>query len=317
MQKIASVLFVVLSLVLLTISPSHAADEKSDRLLLTKLFVGHDNYTRHETLLSEEKTDYSRIRRTNIKGERFFFNDYYIESPGNRKVMKRRVALPFTSSMVTNNTPPSMINNISFDFLNTKNTHSFDFSLSDLTLPKSLGMAAQMGAAFLTNLTMHEFGHEVVANHVDAEGTQLNFFKKQGGQFFLGTSKVQHMDSRSKLPYTMGGEFFVDLTFEHALQDYRENPNTYNKSLLLYSGTDFLWYCFYVFYISSDNPAYDPITISKETGISRDTLFSVALAKTILNAYRVYSGQDRVIPYFTVDKYSAGLNIMIPFDFGT
>jgi hypothetical protein len=114
----------------------------------------------------------------------------------------------------------------------------------------------------------------------------------------------------------MGGEFFADLTFEHALQDYRKKPNAYNRYLLLYSGTDFLWYCFYAFYLSNDNPSYDPITISKETGISREMLFSIALAKTLLNAYRIYSGQDKVIPYFTVNKYSASLNIMIPFEIG-
>jgi hypothetical protein len=115
----------------------------------------------------------------------------------------------------------------------------------------------------------------------------------------------------------MGGEFFADLTFEHALRDYRSNPNSYNKTLLITSGADFVWYCLYAFYLSGGNSAYDPITISEETGLSHDTLFSIALAKTLINGYRVYSGNDTLVPYFRVDRYSTSLNFIIPFDIGS
>lgn len=213
------------------------------------------------------------------------------------------------------NLPDTLVNNISYDFSSDKFERTAKHSL--FGMPSGLGDILQMGAAFLTNLAVHEFGHEVIAHYVDAEGSELNFFHKSGGDFFLGMSHVDSIDSRSNLSYTMGGEFFADMTFEHALKAYRKNPNTYNKSLLMTSGTDFLWYCFYSFYVVEDNPAYDPITISKETGLSRDALFSVALAKTLVNAYRVYSGEDRVVPYFKVDKHSASLNFMIPFDIGS
>jgi hypothetical protein len=193
------------------------------------------------------------------------------------------------------NVPHAIVNAVVYDFSNDRINKS-----SSLELPSSMTDVLQIGAAFFTNLAAHEFGHEVVAHYVGAEGSRLNFFNEQDGNFFLGTSSVEKIDNKSKLPYTMGGEFFADLTFEHALQDYRQKPNAYNRSLLVYSGTDFLWYCFYAFYLSNDNPAYDPITISQETGISREMLFSIALAKTLLNAYRIYSGQDKVIPYFTV-----------------
>jgi hypothetical protein len=212
------------------------------------------------------------------------------------------------------NVPESLVNNISYDFSSDGFKRTARHSL--FGMPSGLTDILQAGAAFLTNLALHEFGHEVVANYVDAEGSQLNFFNKSGGDFFLGTSHVDSIDSRSNLSYTMGGEFFADMTFEHALKSYRKNPNTYNKSLLLSSGTDFLWYCFYSFYVAEDNPAYDPITISKETGISREMLFSVVLAKTLVNAYRVYSGEDIIVPYFKVDRHSASLNVMIPFDIG-
>jgi hypothetical protein len=115
----------------------------------------------------------------------------------------------------------------------------------------------------------------------------------------------------------MGGEFFADLTFEHALKSFRHNPNTYNKALLVTSGADFAWYCLYAFYLSGPNPSYDPITISEETGISRNALFSIALAKTLINVYRVYTGNDTLVPYFRVDKYSTSLNFIIPFDIGS
>jgi len=213
------------------------------------------------------------------------------------------------------NVPQQLVNSITYDFSfkGKRASAGLDF----IEWPSKFSDALQIGAAFLTNLAVHEFGHEVVANNVGAEDSKLNFFKKSGGNFFLGTSTVSNIDQGSILPYAMGGEFFADLTFEHALQGYRNSPNTYNRSLLLISGTDFLWYCFYAFYVSNDNPSYDPITISKETGISKDMLFSVALAKTLANAYRIYSGQDKIVPYFKVDRSSASLNFMIPLDIGS
>lgn len=104
-----------------------------------------------------------------------------------------------------------------------------------------------------------------------------------------------------------------DLVFEHTLQNYRKKPTLYNKSLLFFSAMDFLWYSAYAFYLSEGHSGFDPIVVSNQTGISEDIIFSIALAKTMMNAYRVYSGQDKVIPYFTVDKHSAYVNIAIAF----
>jgi hypothetical protein len=112
----------------------------------------------------------------------------------------------------------------------------------------------------------------------------------------------------------MGGEFFADLTFEHALRDYRNKPTTFNKSLMLASGGDFLWYCIYAYYLSEGHQNFDPISVSEKTGLPRDTIFSIVAAKTMVNAYRAYSGQDKIIPYFSVDKYSASLNVIIPIE---
>lgn len=183
-----------------------------------------------------------------------------------------------------------------------------------IEIPSTPADIIMIGAAFFTNIAVHEVGHEVVAQHVGATGSKLDFFQTRNGQFFLGTSSVENINSNSILPYTMGGEFFADLTFEHALQDYRKRPNMYNQALLVSSGIDFAFYCFYAFYASEDHPEYDPVTISEETGLSRDHLFSIVLAKTMINAYRVYSGEDRVIPYFSVDRHSAMLNLAFPFE---
>lgn len=184
----------------------------------------------------------------------------------------------------------------------------------DLEFLSSTNGIVQMGAAFLTNLFLHEFGHEVVANYVGATGTRLDFFKREDEQFFLGTSTVETIDDDSMLPYAMGGEFFADLTFEHALQDYRKKPSTFNKSLMLASGGDFLWYCFYAFYMSDGHQNFDPVHVRDRTGLSENTILSIVAAKTVINAYRAYSGEDIIIPYFSVDKYSASLNIIIPFE---
>jgi hypothetical protein len=151
-------------------------------------------------------------------------------------------------------------------------------------------------------------------NYVDAKGTKLDFFKREGDQFFLGTSSVEEIDDRSLLPYAMGGEFFADLTFEHALRDYRKKPSTFNKSLMLASGGDFLWYCLYAYYLSEGHQNFDPVSVSEKTGLPRDTIFSIVAAKTMVNAYRAYSGNDIIIPYFSVDKYSASLNVIIPLE---
>lgn len=212
-------------------------------------------------------------------------------------------------SYITNqNVPRSIVNDITIDFSTRKNSKPFN-----MDFPSKVSDVLVIGSAFMTNLVMHEFGHAIVAGQVGASGNSVGFFKQQNGSFFLGTSTVSHIEPESRLPYVMGGEFFADLTFEQALKEYRKSPSIYNRSLLLFSGTDFLFYCIYAFSTDSENTSYDPVTISQETGISKGALISLVLAKTMLNAYRIHSGEDRVVPYFTVDNNSAALNFAIPF----
>lgn len=305
---------ILLTLTVLTASSISFAQDINQRESVDEEALLNDNDSRRQIHAGENKTaELSLADYGNVTSERFSL--YREIKEKNMNVRGENIYVTNNSGMDLYNVPQSLINNITYDFpYNGKRSSAGrDF----IEWPSKLSDALQIGAAFLTNLAVHEFGHEIVADNVGAEDSQVNFFKKSGGNFFLGTSTVSNIEDESVLPYAMGGEVFADLSFEHALQGYRNSPNTYNKSLLFISGTDFLWYCFYAFYISNDNPSYDPITISKETGISRDMLFSVALAKTIANAYRIYSGQDKIVPYFKVDRTSASLNFMIPVDIGS
>lgn len=167
-----------------------------------------------------------------------------------------------------------------------------------------------IGLAFLTNLGIHETGHYVIANQAGAEGNTLDFFTREDNGFFLGLSTVTEIDSKAKPGYHLAGEVASNYTFELALKKYRENNTAYNRALMFFSMTDFLWYSTYAFYVAPHkNAKFDPIGISDTTGIDQDNIFLVALAHTSLNALRVYTGEDRVIPYYMLDKHFIGFGI--------
>jgi len=288
MKKKLVIASVVLSLILPALSFSKTMDKKAQYKEAVNLYsINFRNIEANSLSLPED----NQSRHANIHGDKF-----------------NALKSIYTTGQ---SSPQPMVSSMSIEPYFGERNKSFKSSM--FGLPSNLGEVLTMGSAFLTNLAAHEFGHAIVGEHVGATGNKVSFFEKQGGQFFLGMSSVKNIKAESKLPYTMGGEFFVDLTFEHALKSYRENPNFYNKSLMLYSGTDFLWYCFYAFYVSDGHSSFDPVTVAKETGLSKDELFSIVLAKTMINTYRIYSGQDRVIPYFTVNSSSAGLNLSVPF----
>ncbi|MEK6583831.1 MAG: hypothetical protein AABY66_03145, partial [Nitrospirota bacterium] len=89
--------------------------------------------------------------------------------------------------------------------------------------------------------------------------------------------------------------------------------SAYNKALLFFSGTDFLWYTVYTYYFNEDNPDADPNILHKETGISKDAILAAAVSQSLLNGYRVVSGEDKVIPYFTFNMNSIGFHVKVPF----
>ncbi len=186
-------------------------------------------------------------------------------------------------------------------------------SSASVKVPSLVSDFASVGLAFLTNLVVHETGHAAVASYVGANGIDLQFMTKKDDRFFLGLSHVEHIDEKSRLPYSMGGEVAVSYTFEYALSDYRQKPSTYNKALMFFSGTDFLWYSIYAFYLTDGDEAFDPNAVVDITGLSKGTIFGVALTQSLINAYRIYSGNDNIAPYFTLDKYSAVFNVRFIF----
>ena len=186
-------------------------------------------------------------------------------------------------------------------------------SSASVEIPSVVSDFTKIGLAFFTNLAVHETGHAAVASYVGANGIDLQFLTKHDDKFFLGLSHVEQIDENSRLPYSMGGEVAASYTFEYALQGYRRQPSTYNKALMFFSGTDFLWYSIYAFYLTDGDDAFDPTAITNITGLSKGTIFGVALTQSLINAYRVYSGNDNITPYFTLDKYSAVFNVRFIF----
>lgn len=190
--------------------------------------------------------------------------------------------------------------------------------ISSISLPKASAAGLKdislIGLAFLTNLSIHETGHYLIANQAGAEGNNLNFFTRDKNSFFLGLSTVTKIDNKAKPGYHLAGEVASNCTFELALSKYRENNTTYNRALMFFSMTDFLWYTTYAYYVAPyKNGKFDPIGISDSTGIDRSRIFMAALVHTSLNALRVYTGDDRVIPYYMIDRNYIGLGLKLPF----
>ncbi|OGQ07861.1 MAG: hypothetical protein A2W38_01010 [Deltaproteobacteria bacterium RBG_19FT_COMBO_58_16] len=190
---------------------------------------------------------------------------------------------------------------------------ALDFEVSSVLKGAKRGKLIDIGAAFATNIIIHELGHDIVADHVGAKGSSLGFLQSKNGQFFFASSTVQSIDASSRLSYHMGGEFAADFTFEYALDSYRAEPTLYNRSLMFFSGTEMLWYSLYAFYLSSGNDNLDPIAVTRYGGVSREAFLSVAIAKTVMNAYRIYSGKDTIIPHFMIDDDAVTLNLTMAF----
>lgn len=171
-----------------------------------------------------------------------------------------------------------------------------------------------IGGAFLTHLGVHESGHYITARMGGADEVNLDFFTQEPNGFFLGLSTAKGIDPESTVSYKLAGEAASSYLFEVALTQYRYRPTSYNQSLLFFSGTDFLWYSLWSFYIHpTDSPAFDPVGISQETGISKHAIMGIALLQSTLNAYRVHSGSDTFLPYIALDQKYAELGIQITF----
>ena len=73
-----------------------------------------------------------------------------------------------------------------------------------------------ISAAYMTHLSLHEIGHQLMADEVRADH-QISFFTSQNGRFYLGCSHAQSFPKESRLPYAVGGYRMEGHTFEFAL----------------------------------------------------------------------------------------------------
>jgi len=170
-----------------------------------------------------------------------------------------------------------------------------------------------IGAAYMTHLSLHELGHQVVAEEVGADSPQISFLTRNNGIFYLGLSTYQSIPEESRLPYAVGGERMAGYTFEYALQSYHREPTTFNKALMFFSCMDFLVYTLLANYVSPDNDMYDPNLIREETGLSKELLLSLVMAKSLMNTYRVVNRDASFIPMIWVDKKTAAFVIRFHF----
>lgn len=188
------------------------------------------------------------------------------------------------------------------------------FLLTTHVFAMGLSSVFQTGAAYLTHVAAHEMGHNALGHMAGGRDVRMDFFQARNGGFFVGVSSASELDPESVLPFRAAGIAASNHTFNIALSGYRAHPTTFNKALLFFSGTDFLWYSVWAFYIKgSDDPSYDPVGIAQETGLSSEAVLSVALVQTALNAFRAYSGDDTYIPYVSVNERRMDAGVRVRF----
>ena len=173
--------------------------------------------------------------------------------------------------------------------------------------------AAEIGAAYTTHLFLHELGHQVVADEVDADSHQMKFFTVKDGRFYPGLSLYKDIPEESKLPYAAGGDRMASCTFEFALESYRRKPTTFNQSLMFFSCIDFLVYTLLANYIHPDDKMYDPNLIRSSTGCSKELLLSLVAAKSLMNGYRIMHPDANFAPMIWLDEESAAFLVAFKF----
>jgi hypothetical protein len=82
---------------------------------------------------------------------------------------------------------------------------------------------------------------------------------------------------------------------------------------MFFSCADFLAYTLLGNYVHPDNDMYDPNLIREETGLSKEALLSLVMAKSLLNTYRVFNENANFTPMIVVDKTSAAFVIRFEF----
>ena len=102
-------------------------------------------------------------------------------------------------------------------------------------------------------------------------------------------------------------------TFEYALRSYNQKPKTFNKALMFFSCTDFLFYTLLANYENPEEKTYDPNLIRAEIGYSKEMMLSLVMAKSLINTYRMWKQNTVFAPMIWVDKESASFVVRFVF----
>ena len=57
-----------------------------------------------------------------------------------------------------------------------------------------------IGAAYMTHLSLHEIGHQIVAEESGADSPKMSFFTKKDGRLYPGLSTYKDIPKESKCP---------------------------------------------------------------------------------------------------------------------
>jgi hypothetical protein len=162
----------------------------------------------------------------------------------------------------------------------------------------------EVGTAYLTHLTIHELGHQMVADEVGVTNHKISFFTEKKGNFYLGLSTFDSIPKESRLPYAMGGERLNSISFEYNLKAHQYAPTTFTKAMMFLDTFSFLGYTLLANYVNPDIPGWDPNLIRHETGMSKELLLSFVLTKTIFNSWRIFHPETRWSPVLDSDATS-------------
>ena len=72
--------------------------------------------------------------------------------------------------------------------------------ISDVYAFDLLQDTAAIGAAFMTHLSLHEIGHQLVAEEAGADSPKMHFMTQKNGRFYPGLSTYKNIKKESKLP---------------------------------------------------------------------------------------------------------------------
>lgn len=191
----------------------------------------------------------------------------------------------------------------------------FIFSQASFSNAGEIGFTdlMEIGSAYLTHLSLHELGHQLVADEVGVTNHKITFFTHKRGEFYLGLSTYDSIPKESRLPYAMGGERMVSVSFEYNLEAYQRNPTTFNKAMLFFDTFDFFAYTLLANYVNPDNYCYDPTLMRAEMGMSKGMMLSLVTIKTALNTWRIFNPQTHWSPVLESDFNSVRFQLRYRF----